>query len=44
MKMYPVLNHTASHQDVGGSGGIASCILKLSTRWRWVVISMPQLL
>jgi hypothetical protein len=27
-----------------GSGSIAPCILDLSTRWRWVVSFMPQML
>jgi hypothetical protein len=35
--MYTVLIQTSLHEDVWGSGGIASHILNLSTRWWWVV-------
>jgi hypothetical protein len=41
MKMYPVLNSTSHHEDVG-NGHTASSILNLSTRWRWVVNFTPS--
>jgi hypothetical protein len=33
-----------AHEDVLENGGIASHILNLGTKWRWVVSFMPQLL
>jgi len=35
-----LINHC--HEDVWGSESIAPHILNLGTRWRWVVIFMPQ--
>jgi hypothetical protein len=36
-KVVPVLNWAPRHEDVSGSGGIATRIPDLGTRWRWVV-------
>jgi len=35
--MYTLLSSAPHHEDVLGSGDIAPRILKLGTRWRWVV-------
>jgi len=32
-----VLNEAPRHEDIGRSGGIATRILDLGTRWRWGV-------
>jgi hypothetical protein len=37
VKMYPFLNYASYRDDVWGSGGIASCILNIDTRWRPMV-------
>jgi len=42
MKMYPVLNLAPRHENVWASGGIAPRILRLGTRWKWVVGFTPR--
>jgi len=37
MKIYPLINQAAHHEDIWGSGGITPHILNLDTRWRWLV-------
>jgi len=38
-----VLNYLPHYEDMWGSGGIATHILNLSTRWSWVDSFMPWL-
>jgi len=37
VKIAPMLNKAPCHEEVRGSGSIGTCILNLSSRWRWVV-------
>jgi hypothetical protein len=41
---HPCTQLSTTHQDIWGSGGTASHILDLGTRWRWVVSFTLQLL
>jgi len=40
----PMLSQVLNHENVDGSGGIAPCIINLSTIWMWVVSFTPQML
>jgi hypothetical protein len=41
-KIVPTLNQVPRHEDVGGSGGIASRIRNLDARWRTVISFTPR--
>jgi len=43
-KLVSVLDKLPLCEGVWGNGGVASCILNLDTRWRWMVSFTPWLL
>jgi len=42
VKNCPVLNKVPRHEDLQGRGDAAPRVIKLYTRWRWVISFTPR--